>query len=66
MHTLSLHVENMLHAIKNNKEEEIEQGEEEEDQHSFNKVSDSLTKDDLLALRQLIYDADMIQQQGKL
>lgn len=66
MHTLSLHVENILHAIKNNKEEETEEGEEEEDQHSFNKVSNSLTKDDLLALRQLIYDADMIQQQGKL
>jgi len=65
MHTLSLHVENVLHAIKNNKEEEKE-GEEEEDRQSFNKVSDSFTKDDLLALRQLIYNSDTIQQQGKL
>lgn len=56
MHSLSLHLENILYAMQKKqerrKEKEKEGGEEEEKNwHIFTKVSDLFTKDVFLALR---------------
>lgn len=58
MHSLSLHLENILYAMQKKKkqerrkEKEKEGGEEEDENwHIFTKVSDLLTKDVFLALR---------------